>query len=150
MFLTIATTLQTAWRGWLARRHVERLMEEVGQSKLCLWRLRNYLLPRMACIPTTFVVEPVFTLGPHRLDSPAHVDRIQDFVRLEYLSSDGPLALAGGAPGPVPQPRGSQALWPLKGWFEFTATGREAVQVEAEGNWADWAGDASHGSWLEM
>jgi hypothetical protein len=24
-----------------------------------------------------------------------------------------------------------QALWPLKGWFEFTATGRDAVQVEA-------------------
>lgn len=45
-----ATQIQTAWRGWLARRHVERLREE--------------------------------------------------------------------------------ALWPLKGWFEFTATGREAVQVE--------------------
>ena len=26
-----------------------------------------------------------------------------------------------------------QALWPLKGWFEFTATGRDAVQVEAGG-----------------
>eukprot|EP00435_Cladocopium_sp_Y103_P018562 s2266_g4.t1 len=45
-----ATMIQTAWRGWLARRHVERLREE--------------------------------------------------------------------------------ALWPLKGWFEFTATGRDAVQVE--------------------
>lgn len=45
-----ATMIQTSWRGWLARRHVERLREE--------------------------------------------------------------------------------ALWPLKGWFEFTATGRDAVQVE--------------------
>lgn len=27
-----------------------------------------------------------------------------------------------------------QALWPLKGWFEFTATGRDAVQVEAGGD----------------
>ena len=29
---------------------------------------------------------------------------------------------------------GLQALWPLKGWFEFTATGRDAVQVEAGGD----------------
>lgn len=28
-----------------------------------------------------------------------------------------------------------QALWPLKGWFEFTATGRDAVQVEAGRGW---------------
>jgi len=45
-----ASMIQTSWRGWLARRHVERLRAE--------------------------------------------------------------------------------ALWPLKGWFEFTATGRDAVQVE--------------------